>query len=368
MIRKILIVSISVSAYLAFQRSSFVFCSLTVTLLVGYEQWLRFKYWKQSTKTGLGSLRSQLSNLPYSEVDHNKAFLDIFTTINLGPLRRKIFFDQSTCGSQSLNFKNGLRQTSFFRSNKPNNNKIYLFGGSTLDNLETPDDFTIASQLQKLVFSSATSSHRNYEVINYGICGATLSQNCEHFRRLDLVKGDICLFYFGVNQCPFPKDAYFAKYPISLIPGINRLVLPKRKQRLICLRRLTSQVLSFDRNHSSLHKKVDEVKTLLDSIDEYCIKHEINFIAVLQPFLFTRSLMTKHDKANAAHNFQKSQFGAYLHLYDQFAKSLKNERFFFDGRDIFNQTDLDVYTDWVHTNFLGNKIIADCFYSLIDQQ
>lgn len=46
---------------------------------------------------------------------------------------------------------------------------------------------------------------------------------------------------------------------------------------------------------------------------------------------------------------------------------LQNKNYFIDGQRIFDNTNLDVYIDWVHTNYLGNQIISDFIHFVIRQ-
>lgn len=125
--------------------------------------------------------------------------------------------------------------------------------------------------------------------------------------------------------------------------------------------------MEFDDNDPLIAEKVQEVEKIFSSIYSLCRSKDAQFIAVLQPLLHTREPLTQFDEASLYY-FPKTRFDDRLFLFEKFENVLKTQNFFVDGRKIFNQTKLDVYLDWVHTNYQGNKIIADYFYSIIQQK
>ena len=193
MIRKILLIAISISAYLAFQRSWLFLLSLPVALFFGYEQYVRAKMLEYRGRVFPGKVKNQAIFLPYSEEEFNREFRSILPS---SKSRYEVFPQKLTLQSKMISFKEGLRTTSFAPINPTN--RIFLFGGSTMLCAEVPDDYTISSQLQKIVNSDSTSSTKRYEVINCGVTGASLKANYELFKQTDITKGDICLFYFGI--------------------------------------------------------------------------------------------------------------------------------------------------------------------------
>lgn len=362
MIKKIMVVSSCFSAFLAFQRSWFVLVSLTVAVLCGYEALTREKIRQNHRDKTVGKLKSQLTSLPYSELEFNKQFLSV-----MGSKKQKAarFEQKKNISSFLINYIDGIRKTSFVQSHQVIGPKIRLFGGSTIDCQEVPDDYTIASQLQEQI-NSTPPPLNNFEVINYGVSGATLNANYQHFRQIDIFKGDICLFFFGANEREFPSE-FFKTRRLSGIPKIRQIGDLLKRLELISLYRIFEKFLTFDENDPLLNKKVQDAEQILSSINARCQTQEVLFIVILQPLLHTRMPLTKFDRAKSYYH-PKTSFNFQLFLFEKFVNRLKSKSFFFDGRGIFNETDLDVYIDWVHTNYLGNKIIADYFYSVIQQQ
>lgn len=332
-------------------------------MFCSYEEFMRSKCRKIHSDKTVGKLKSRLISLPYSEPEFNNQFLRV-----MGSQKQRLmrFDSKENITSPLINYINGLRKTSFVQSHQVTGPKIRLFGGSTIDCQEVPDDYTIASQLQKLINCSPPHlSH--FEVINYGISGATLSASFNEFNQFDIFKGDVCLFYFGANEGSFPKEFFKAKKQLSWIPALRQALDLFRKYQLISLYRIFEKIMTFDENHPLIIQKVNDVDTMLSSIASRCRSEGAQFVAILQPLLHTREPLSQFDVTNRWHN-PKVRYKAQLFLFKRIVERLTTKSFFIDGRKIFNQTNLDVYIDWCHTNYLGNKIIADFFFSIIDQQ
>ena len=370
MLRKVLIFVIVITVFLFFQRSWFSLIGIAVTILLSYEQVLRARFWSLNLASSTGHLRSRLSNLPYSEESYNTDFLACFPS-KKHDLRKTFFHNKLNFTSSLLNFVDGLRKTSFVESDRTFENRIFLFGGSTIDCQEVPDDYTIASRLQKILNSANTvesktinSNLRAFKVINCGVSGASLNANYEHFQELAFSKGDICIFYFGINESNFGKTFFVFKSPLTKIPEINRL-RTRKLNNVILLQRFIRLLSTFDRNHIIFNEKVNKVSQILTSLERSCTERGIELIAILQPFVNTRSPISHHDRGAFFHYWPRSHFNAHTLLFERFADEFRNENFFVDGRTIFDGIDLDVYTEWCHTNYLGNQIIAENFYKII---
>lgn len=154
------------------------------------------------------------------------------------------------------------------------------------------------------------------------------------------------------------------KTPLSLLPKINNL-RSKRFRKFLILQRLIRLTSTFDRNHIAFAEKVSEVSEILTSLERYCIEHEMELFAILQPFVNTRSPVSKHDRDAFSLHWPRSHFDLHTHLFKRFADELRSRNFFVDFGAIFNNVVLDVYTEWCHTNYLGNQIIAENFHQLI---
>jgi len=355
-----LIVSFFFSAYLALHRSSLVLISLTVATFCSFEIHTRSRHQKFHRSKFAGKLKSRLPFLPYSEQDFNNQFLAV-----MGSRRKRAtqFSRKANLSAPLINYENGIRKTSFVQPHQLSGPKIRLFGGSTIDCQEVPDDYTIASQLQTRINSGPPYLNK-FQVINYGVSGATLSASCEHFRKVEIVEDDICLFFFGANEGRFPTDFFTMKAPFSGIGKIGEVLDLLQRIQLVSLYRIFEKFTTINKNHQSLDQKVNEAEDLLLLVDQRCRSREVTLLAILQPLLHTKVPFTRFDLAMSRY-LPKTRYEGLLYLFEKLEKRLNLQSFFFDGRGIFTGVSEDVFIDWVHTNYIGNKIIADYFYSVI---
>ena len=183
-----------------------------------------------------------------------------------------------------------------------------------------------------------------------------------------ILKGDICLFYFGVNEYDFSSVDFNFRPPFHKTGLLEQLEKLIKKIQLQSLGRQFLKFKVFNENTLQLGNIVQRDENLMSLINVRCQSNEVKFLAVLQPHLFTRIPMTKVDITHTWHYPAKAEEDARKFLFENFANEFKNFQFFHDARGIFNHTDVDVYVDWCHPNYLGNKIVADFFYSVLERQ
>lgn len=374
MLRKLIVLTVVITAYFLYESSWLALISIALIILLSFEEVLRVKLSRLNTASSVGKLCSRLSTLPYSEKAYNADFKECFPK-DKHNARQQLFEKRQSFASPLLNFESGLRKTSFNESDKKSKNRIYVFGGSTIDCLEVPDDYTITSRLQKLMNSSITSEKASpppkitskfseFGVINCGVAGASLSANYHHYKQLTFSEGDICIFYFGINESNLGETIFTFKTPLQKIPGIT--CLRKRKlNNFLLLSRLIRLLSTFDRNHFIFGEKISNTDQILTSLECSCKERGIKFIAVLQPFINTRSPISHHDRGAFSQYWPRKHFDPHTFLFQRFADEFKARDFFVDGRIFFDGIDLDVYTEWCHTNYLGNEIVAEKFYRIV---
>jgi hypothetical protein len=362
MIGKLFLIAISISAYLAFQRSWFYLVSLPIALFFGYEQYVRSKMLEYRARTIPGKLKTKLTFLPYSEEEFNNDFRSILPSTKA---RIEVFPQRNNLRSRLISFNDGLRKTSFRPLDSAN--KIYLFGGSTMLCEKVPDDYTIASQLQKIVNSRSTPPGKRYDVINFGVRSASLKATYELFKQIDILKGDVCLFYFGVGERhPSISDFKF-RSPLHKVLIIKQSENLLKKIQLQSLIRHFNKLKVFSINTLNVDKIVKDDENLLNLINMRCQSNDVKFLAILQPVFFTRSPSSKFDKVHTWHQSNEAN-AATRYLFDELANTYKKFKFFHDGRGIFNDIDVDVYVDWCQLNYLGNKTVANYLDTILEQQ
>ena len=64
--------------------------------------------------------------------------------------------------------ENGVRASYIPKKTGKEIYRIYTFGASTVENIEVPSEYTIASNLVKLLSSSSLNKDYDFEIINFG--------------------------------------------------------------------------------------------------------------------------------------------------------------------------------------------------------
>ena len=91
--------------------------------------------------------------------------------------------------------------------------RVLLFGGSTLFGQEVPDSRTIASYLQRLLNAQGV----RWQVMNFGLVGMNAAQQTRILASVAPRKGDIVVFYHGVNDIYY---SVFGGYREGWIGGV----------------------------------------------------------------------------------------------------------------------------------------------------
>ena len=361
MIEKILTLSIFANLVLFAIGSRFVIVGLLVMSTLAYEQHLRSRQTKFRRTTLPGRYVTRLPFLPYSELEYNNVYSQVLGSTKK---RLELFTKKINISSPFINYIQGLRKTSFVLDSQLSGPKIYLFGGSTIDCQQVPDDYTVPSLLQK---SINTSQNNTFEVVVCGVGGAKLQANYALLKELPVKKGDICIFYFGANETDFPVAAYQTRFPASFIPQFNLLYTLSRKYNILSVFRILHKFQIVNEDHPTFTEKNKEIKEILDKICAQSEETKFKFAAILQPCLYTRFPMIKQDKKVLKKYFDSPRGNMIRYFNQTLVETLQNENYFIDGQRIFDSSILDIYVDWVHTNYLGNQIISDFIHSVIRQ-
>jgi len=232
----------------------------------------------------------------------------------------------------------------------------FLLGGSTVFNAQVPNDLTIASQMQQLLILLSP----NLIVHNLGLSGAT-SDNRLSFMQENLMlrPNDLVILYFGVNDVCFSGQIdQKNNFGDLIIYSINILVNILRKNFQMFSRLRLFQKLNLRR----LTKKYLIEVAVPSIVQGYsiCKAKNVNFLAVLQPSLFSVAKPDDEDwkylkklpkSLNRTLEYGNSLFIEELGCYD----------FFVDGRNLFAKSDKQVFCDWVHTTESGNLALANFF-------
>ncbi|UVO31786.1 hypothetical protein [Bradyrhizobium arachidis] len=280
-----------------------------------------------------------------------------------------------------FNVKNGARLT--VGSPASADRRILLIGSSTIYNAEVPDEFTIASQLQKLI-----NRYRGeqVQVVNLGASGVNVAQQLERLKTLSIGPQDIVLFYDGTGDAM--QGVFYANFD-GWIVGENRKqlnnVIARHRPAIEGLARHSrffNWLYAKSTNYLPEHlKHPDQIRSLaVDSrekllrglleTDAYVRSQGATFMHVLQPDLFTRplrdfelSLVQNHfltmDGIEPALRIAHAEFASLTGV-------LKSQGIdAFDATALFDDVTEPIYLDFAHTNDVGNRLIAKFLFDAL---
>jgi len=272
---------------------------------------------------------------------------------------------------------------------------IYLYGGSTVQNHEVPNSYTIASYLQRLL----NSTEETYRVHNRGFTTVVTSQQLEFLRKERLKQGDIVVFYDGGNN-QWQSVAY--NNSKGTIIGTNRsLVFSKalknsvsklQSYKLFELLRKSNSDSSSSTSckhitkaelESRANKGFDTYLEDLIKAESIARKNKADFIHFLQPQLFSvkKELRTQYENRLANTSLSSVippcaedylSMGAsifhkrYPELSNAGVKSQDLSRLF--AKSNAKRPEGEHYLDWIHITEKGNEAVAVAIYSKLQEE
>jgi hypothetical protein len=278
------------------------------------------------------------------------------------------------------NVENGMRRT----VNVPATDRhILLVGSSTVYNAEVPDDYTIASYLQKRINEQGGGK---FAVQNYGADRVNVTQQLERLKTLKFDDRDVVLFYDGTADAV--QGVFYANVN-GWIGEENRKhkgdFVVRHHDQLLSLARYsrffdwlfvqTTDALPEPMKHPDRIKALAEetrdkfFNRVLES-DEYVRSHGARFIHVLQPDLFTRPLRDFERELVDNHFLTMKGMGtALLEAHRELAPLtqmlVERKVSAYDASKIFDAVDEPIFFDFAHTNEVGNRIIADFLFDVL---
>ena len=260
---------------------------------------------------------------------------------------RAEYFDKKlNYSSSNINFIDGLRVTTDQVDGLQS--KCYVFGGSTILNIETCDSETVTSNLQRLI----NSNDLKFNVINMGGSGYKVEKNFADLSTIRLNKRDIVVVYFGFND-RFKGYKQKAIFPFSWIPAYVKVVgFLRLRMNLLIANWLWLETIgpSEDLIEEVDARTKDVVETLV-KMKKFSETQNAKFVALLQPNLFTYryySLSSNWEKYRAGLDLQYRSYKFFLKQYSWFCDLTA-------GLDVVRP---NPYTDSIHVDERGNKEIA----------
>ncbi len=316
---------------------------------------------------------------------YNKTFL--LDSMQCGTSRPwepgKNFRQMNDYRGKYINFIDGQRYT----TDQPDHyqNRVLLFGGSTLFSQEVPDKYTIASYLQRLL----NAQNLPLTVENYAVPSIIAQQQLNKLRTVNINTGDIVIFYDGVNDIVAPlyngdisglrldspndgggfqplstyqKWIHIAFIKFGDYSGAVRLAFNPKGWRL------PANIVDKQKFEQNLEKMQKGYLDALIEAQSYTSEHGGIFLHFLQPNIFTLSNKSEH-KRWLMENDLKSSPGldiafdlGYPKLKEAIVLAKTKNIISYDLTKALDNATTEVYLDLLHINHVGNKLIAQYVY------
>ncbi len=278
------------------------------------------------------------------------------------------------------NDENGMRRT----ANSPATDRhILLVGSSTVYGAEVPDEYTIASYLQKRINDQGGGK---YAVQNVGAEGVNVTQQLERLKTLEFGDRDIVLFYDGTSDAM--QGVFYANIDGWIVEENRKHLndyIVKHQAQLERFARYcrfcdwlyvqTTDYLPEHMEHPERIKALaletrDKMFDRLLQSDEYVRSRGARFIHVLQPDLFSRPLRDFERPLVDNHFLTMKGMGtvlleAHRELAPLTQMLVDRKVSAYDASTIFDQVNDPIFLDFAHTNELGNRIIADFLFDVL---
>ena len=246
--------------------------------------------------------------------------------------------------------------------------RIFVFGGSTVFCSEVPDSFTICSFLQREI----NRNHFSARVLNYGATSVNVKQQLERFKRdIKLRKQDIVIFYDGVNDVI--QGVYHGNSD-GWIVGNNRkthylIILLRKYKKYSAILRFFNNELTTAPNitDENIHLTSRNYFDVISKMDDILKENNGNFYHFLQPHLFTKQSHNNYEKkleeieSIIPINIPRALIETYPHL----VKTAQNLEFSYDLSSVLDTLKQSPYLDFCHINEYGNRIIASNIFNIV---
>lgn len=287
-------------------------------------------------------------------------------------------------GKHNTIYKNGLRKTANpSLKDSATAIKIFCFGGSTMYSSGARDEYTIPSEISKLIHQKFPE--QNVEVTNFGCHGYTRATENIQLQR-ELIKKnipDIVIFYDGVNEiisahqnneAGSPTNAYNRKREFKIAHSYKkRLKLVMTSSNLYRFITTLQRKLFSGNAYIQLEARSDALATdiannyiglvhISKSMEQAYGFKVFNF---LQPNIYSKKNLTEAEQ-----NYYKEQ-EYYKNLYTLSYNQVRldslmiKDTTFVDISDVFDTTEKTIYFDFCHTGEFGNQLVANKIFEHI---
>lgn len=269
-------------------------------------------------------------------------------------------------------------------------NRILIFGGSTLYAAEVPDAYTVPSYLQRLI----NRQNLPYRVYNYGVPSMTATQELLRLRMTELRRDDIVIFFDGVNDItyhvffdyevgvtkgketfkPIHKFSPFEQFLFSVHSKFSKRSYTVRLFFDVYDRSIPDTIRHETELKSSLLTARQKYFNALSQARDFTAKHSGHFFHFLQPSLFSKAHLSDYEQSLLKNYLQlppglDRAFALSLPIFREvvleLARSGTNS---FDISRIVDQKpeSEEWFLDYCHVNHQANKAIANGIFEKIE--
>ncbi|AXG69423.1 hypothetical protein KORDIASMS9_01645 [Kordia sp. SMS9] len=290
-------------------------------------------------------------------------------------------------GKHNTIYENGLRKTANpSLKDSATAIKVFCFGGSTMYSSGARDEYTIPSELSKIIHK--TFPNQNVEVTNFGCHGYTRATENIQLQR-ELIKNnipDIVIFYDGVNEvisghqnneAGAPTNAYNRKREFKLAHSYK-----KRIRLFLTSSNLYRLITTIQRKlfSGSIYA---QMSARSDALSEAIAKNYIGLVKVsksleaaygfkvfnfMQPNIYSKKNLTEIEEV-----YHKDQYH-YENLYRLSYENVRTDSLmitdatFVDISNVFDTTNKAIYFDFCHTGEYGNQLVAEEIFKNIQSE
>jgi lysophospholipase L1-like esterase len=243
--------------------------------------------------------------------------------------------------------------------------RIFIIGGSTVFGAGLPsDEFTISSKLDEFL----NDDDNTIEVINAGISSITSFEELYHIEKNILnYNPDMIIIYDGVNDIFYKKinqseilnekseTKDYQRYLRSPVVLYRYFILPLMNAEIFDSPGNQHKVNNYDplltQNLASLWEE------RMNKFCELSVNNDIRSVVIVQPALYNgKKPLSYYEESIVKENIHgKKTFDEIIER----SKNLENCSLVLDYTAIFENIPDSIYFDQVHTNSLGNNIIAE---------
>jgi lysophospholipase L1-like esterase len=237
--------------------------------------------------------------------------------------------------------------------------RIAVTGGSAVWGWRVLDADTIPAQLQQLTHAGDP----NLTFYSFGIEGATLAQELAVLRQFRDIYGiDQVIFYTGANDALSAYLGMSGAQNIRLFDastGLTSFELVKAATRLVrtASEPSTAMLARLEREMLPMLERDNRFGAALAAAKDYCDATGLRCDFLLQPLLFTRASPIGPEQ-HLATTFRRL-FPGLAPLAVQMYRDARVSLPVQDLSDMFDGIAAPVFTDNVHVNELGNRIVAE---------